>query len=171
MKSRPYVLVSEYVKKKFLSDLYCMPLDGSVTVTVSSTGSKSTKQRGLQHVWYNDIVMSGLGGKYEANDEILDVYCKYRWGIRILTSEAIGPNENFHLGEAYIEYSRIHKANAEKMMWWTKQNIHTEQMSNNQMAQFLTAIRDYYGHEVGVNLADPDEKGWGNLLEIAEVAA
>jgi len=166
MKSQKYVLINEAVKRTFLQDLYCRPIDGSVTVTISKTGSKSSRQRGLQHIWYNDIVMSGLGGEYEANETILDVYCKYRWGIRILLSEPIGPNENDYLADAYIEYVKSNKHNPSKMMWWTGQNIHTEDMSNNQMAQFLTAIRDYYGHEVGVNLTDPDLRGWEGLLEV-----
>ena len=167
MKSQKYILINESVKKLFLRDLYIKPLDGSVTVTISATGSKSARQRGLQHIWYDDIVMSGLGGQHEANEEILDVYCKYRWGIRILTAEPIGPNENDYLTDSYLAYSKANGKDPGKMMWWTAQNIHTEDMSNSQMARFLTAIKENYAIDMGVNLTDPDQRGWDNLLEVA----
>lgn len=167
MKSQRYILINEDVKKRFLRDLYTRPLDGSTTVTISATGSKSARQRGLQHIWYDDIVMSGLGGQYEADEQILDVYCKYRWGIRILTAEPIGPNENDYLTDSYLAYAKVNADDPEKMMWWTRQNIHTEAMSNSQMARFLTAIKEHYGIDLGVNLTDPSMRGWDGLLEVA----
>jgi hypothetical protein len=168
MKAEKYVLINEGVKRRVLQRFHTITLDGSSTITFSATGSKSARQRGLQHIWYDDVVMSGLGGAYESNDEILDLYCKYRWGIRILLSESTGPNENDFLSETYLAYFEKHGKDPARMMWWTAQNIHTEDMSNNQMAQFLTAFRNYYGHEVGVNLTDPDAKGWANLLEMSK---
>jgi len=136
-------------------------------VTISATGSKSARQRGLQHIWYDDIVMSGLGGLHEHNEAILDVYCKYRWGIRILTAEPIGPNENDYLTDSYLAYAKYNSDDPEKMMWWTNQNIHTEAMNTSQMARFLTCIKEYYAIDIGVNLTDPDMRGWGGLLEVA----
>ncbi len=165
MKAQKYILIDEAMKKRFLLDLYTRPLDGSTTVTISATGSKSARQRGLQHIWYNDIVMSGLGSKYEADEDILDVYCKYRWGIRILTADSIGPNENDYLTDSYLTYSKANAKDPDKMMWWTQQNIHTEAMNTSQMAQFLTAIKENYAIDMGVNLTDPDQRGWDNLLE------
>lgn len=164
MKAKKYILINEAVKKTFLLDLYARPLDGSVTVTISATGSKSARQRGLQHIWYGDITLSGLGGYYESNEDILDVYCKYRWGIRILTSEPTGVNENDYLTDAYLAYFEKNGKDPKKMMWWTAQNIHTEDMSQSQMAQFLTAVKNHYD-EMGVNLTDPDARGWEGLLD------
>jgi len=134
MRAKKYILINEAVKKTFLLDLYARPLDGSLTVTLSPTGSKSARQRGLQHIWYNDIVMSGLGGKYEANEDIIDVFCKYKWGIRILTTEQTGVNELDYLTDAYLTYHEKNGKDPKKMMWWTAQNIHTEDMSQSQMA-------------------------------------
>ncbi len=164
MKAKKWILINEAVKKAFLVDLYTKPLDGSITVTVSPTGSKSARQRGLQHIWYNDIVMSGLGGVYEANEDILDVYCKYKWGIRILTTEQTGVNDDDYLTDSFLTYSKANGKDAKKMMWWTSQNIHTEDMSQSQMAQFLTAMKDHYDM-MGVNLTDPDARGWEGLLD------
>lgn len=171
MKARKYVLANQAVKRNFLVDLHALPIDGSITVTLSSTGSKSARQRGLQHIWYDDIVMSGLGGEHESSPEGLDIYCKYRWGIRILTADDIGPNEDSYLAENFSEYSKKYHADPNKMVWWVTQNIHTEDMNTNQMAQFLTEIQRYYAIVVGVNLTDPDEKGWESLLKIAEEKA
>ncbi len=170
MKARKYCIINAQVRNTFLRDFHSLPSDGSTSVVISATGSKSARQRGLQHIWYDDIVMSGLGGEHESTPEKLDLYCKYRWGISILVSVEIGPNLDGHLGDCFMEYSRAHKSSPEKMIWWTMQNIHTEDMDNNQMAQFLTKIQDYYGHEVGVNLTDPAQRGWDSLLKVAEVA-
>lgn len=170
-KNESFCIVNEAVRQKAFNRAKQLPMDGNLTVVLCRTGSKSKKQRGLQHIWYQDIVKSGLGGRLEEDEDILDVACKYRWGIRILISERTGANADGHLEDAYLEQVKLHKNNPAKMMWWTAQMIHTEGMSNNQMAQFLTRIRDHYGYEVGVELTDPDDKGWGNLLEQAEERA
>jgi hypothetical protein len=165
MRAKKFILINEAVKKTFLLELYTKPLDGSVTVTMSPTGSKSARQRGLQHIWYNDIVMSGLGGEHEANEDIIDVFCKYKWGIRILTSEQTGVNDDDYLTDAYLAYHEKNGKDPGKMMWWVAQNIHTEDMSQSQMAQFLTKIKEHYD-EMGVNLTDPDARGWEGLMEM-----
>lgn len=171
MKARKYCIINAAVRQLFLRDFHSAPTDGSVSITISATGSKSARQRGLQHIWYHDIIMSGLGGTHESTEESLDLFCKYKWGIQILTVDEIGPNEDGHLGDAFVEYSLKHKSDPKRMMWWTRQNIHTESMDNNQMAQFLTRIQEHYAHEMGVNLTDPDARGWDSLLKIAEEVA
>ena len=159
MKQMKFIIANAAVRQNVLREIQNIEPDGSMTVTVGSTGSKSSRQRGLQHIWYTDIVRSGLGGKYEEDEEILDLYCKHKWGVRILCED-----DNF--AELFLSYSTQHKSDPGKMKWFVKNHVHTEQMTNNQMAQFLTEIRDHYA-QLGVNLTDPDARGWDKLLEQA----
>jgi len=138
------------------------PLDGSVTVIFQPTRGKSAKQRGLQHLWYRDVVNSGVGGKYEEDEDILDVYCKYRWGIAIATQS------DEYLAELFIYYSRKYGKDPDRMMWWTREHIHTEKFTVTEMATFLTQIQRWYGIRHGVNLTDPDAYGWKGLLEMTD---
>ena len=59
------------------------------------------------------------------------------------------------------------RADRDRMMWFVKTHVHTEQFSKNQMAEFLTMMLEEYS-QLGVNMTDPDSKGWGNLLELSE---
>ena len=169
-KSEKFVLVNADIQRNFIHRMRQLPCDGSITAVLQRTGSKSARQRGLQHIWYSDVVKSGLGGYYESDEDILDIYAKYRWGLRILVTEEIGPNVNGYLSDAWMGYLKENKNDSERMMWWVSMNVHTEDMSQNQMAQFLTEFQNYYGYEIGVELTDPISKGWENLLEQAEVA-
>jgi hypothetical protein len=164
-KSDPYTLVNGNVRNNVMEQLFALPLDGTWAVVFHPVGSKSSRQRGLQHIWYDDILKSGIGGEHESGKDILDLACKYRWGLPIM----IRDDDNF--AELYLAYSKKYKSNPEKMTWFVKHNVHTEQFSQSQMAEFLTSIQNYYGIEKGVNLTDPDQKGWGNLLDYAEKVA
>ena len=37
-----------------------------------------------------------------------------------------------------------------------------------ELAEYLNKFKDHYGLELGVNLSDPDEFGWRNLLKTGE---
>ena len=161
MKAQRYALVNGEVRKNVINDLMDRPIDGTVQVVISGVATKSARQRGLQHIWYGDVVKSGLGGEHESGEDLLDLACKYKWCLPLLI---IGDG-NF--AEVYNGYSKKYKENSDKMLWFVKQFVHTEHLSNNQMASYLTSFRDYYDL-MGVNLTDPDEKGWANLLEQVE---
>ncbi len=161
MKAQRYAIVNGQVRKNAINDIMDRPCDGTVEVIVQGLATKSSRQRGLQHIWYGDVVKSGLGGEHESAEDLLDWACKYKWCLPL----QIQGDENF--AEVYLGYSRKYKSNPEKMKWFVKAFVHTEQLSNNQMASYLTSFRDYYD-EMGVNLTDPDEKGWANLLEQVE---
>jgi hypothetical protein len=161
MKALRFNLVNGDIRKNVINDIMDRPVDGTIMVTISGVADKSARQRGLQHIWYADVVKSGLGGEHESSEDLLDWACKYKWCLPLLI---IGDG-NF--AEVYNGYAKKYKADPEKMKWFVKQFVHTEQLSNNQMAQYLTKFRDHYDM-MGVNLSDPDEKGWNNLLDQVE---
>ena len=164
MKAQRYALVNKQVAKNVVADIMDRPIDGTIEVVVQGLATKSARQRGLQHIWYADVVKSGLGGEHESAEDLLDWACKYKWCLPL----QIQGDGNF--AEVYLGYSKKYKSNPEKMKWFVKAFVHTELLSNNEMASYLTSFRDYYD-EMGVNLTDPDEKGWANLLEQAEEKA
>jgi hypothetical protein len=161
MKALRFNLVNGQIRKNVINDLMDRPVDGTIMVTISGVADKSARQRGLQHIWYADVVKSGLGGEHESSADLLDLACKYKWCLPLMI---IGDG-NF--AEVYNGYSKKYKSDPKKMLWFVKQFVHTEQLSNNEMASYLTSFRDHYD-EMGVNLSDPDEKGWKNLLDQVE---
>lgn len=161
MKAQSFALVNKKVLGNCMSGILEQPVDGTIQVTISQISSKSARQRGLQHIWYNDIVRSGVGDHYDNDKEMLDLKCKYKYGLPMM----IRDDSNF--AELYLAYNKKYGTNSEKMMWFVKTHVHTEQFTQSQMAEFLTSIKDHYAIEVGVNLTDPDQKGWNNLLEYA----
>ena len=52
-----------------------------------------------------------------------------------------------------------------QIMWFVDNHVSTEALDQKQMAEYLTNFKNHYGHDIGVNLTDPDARGWGNLLE------
>lgn len=161
MKAKSYAIVDRQIQKNVINDIMDRPTDGTIQVVISALATKSSRQRGLQHIWYTDVVKSGLGGEHESEEDLLDLACKYKWCLPL----QIQGDENF--AEVYLGYCKKYKSNPEKMLWFVKSFVHTEQLSNNEMASFLTSFRNHYD-EMGVNLTDPDEKGWANLLEQAD---
>lgn len=160
MKTERYALVNGGIAKNVMNRLLDLPYDGTVEVVIQAIGSKSARQRGLQHIWYNDVVKSGIGGEYESGTDILDLACKYRWALPIMV------RDDEYFAEMYLAYSNAWKQDPDRMRWWVKHNVHTEALNKSQMAEFLTMFKDHYT-ELGVNLTDPDERGWSNLLEVA----
>ncbi len=164
MKAESYALVNGQVRKNVVSRLMDLPVDGTVQVTFTGVGTKSARQRGLQHIWYNDIVASGIGDHYDSDKELLDLKCKYKFGLPILI------RDDDMMAELYLAYAKKFKQDSERMMWFVKTHVHTEQFSMSQMAEFLTRIQEEYV-QLGVNLTDPDARGWGNLLDYVEETA
>ncbi len=163
MKAIRFNLVNGDIRKNVINDIMDRPVDGTIMVTISGVADKSARQRGLQWLWHRDIVKSGLGGEHESSEDLLDLACKYQWCLPLMI---IGDG-NF--AEVYNGYAKKYKSDPKKMLWFVKQFVHTEYLSNNEMAQYLTKMRDHYD-EMGVNLTNPDEKGWANLLEMADAA-
>ena len=159
MKAKRYALVNGQIRKNVVNEIMDLPADGTIEVTIAQLRTKSARQRGLQHLWYADVVKSGVGGEHESAEELLDWACKYKWCLPLMI---IGDG-NF--AEVYNGYSKKYKSDPDKMKWFVKQFVHTEQLSNNEMASYLTSFKDYYAIELGVNLTNPDDRGWEGLLD------
>lgn len=161
MKAETYTLISDQVKEHALARIDSLVSDGKIKVTISDAGTKSARQRGLQHVWYRDVVKSGVGGKYEEDEESLDLFAKWKWVRPILI------RENDLFADIFTVFMRDYGTDeagqyqADICRSFTKHWIHTEDLTVNQMAEFLTNFQNYY-LEKGVTLSDPQDR---KLLE------
>lgn len=159
---RPIYLVNENARQKALRQLRAEPVDGTRKVTFSGAKDKSTRQRGLQWIWYGDVVEAGIGGVEEADKNSLHIKAKAMFCLPI----QIRDDDNF--AEIYLAlHNRWHHREEweSKFYWFCDRVVSTEDLNQAQMAEFLTEFKNHYGYELGVELTDPDERGWANLLE------
>lgn len=168
MKAEKFVLVNGIVRNNALKKISCAPLDGSFTLTISSTGDKSSRQRGLQWLWYRDVVLSGVGGNDEADSTRLHLVSKYRWCLPILV------RDDDQFAELWLDYfnkwrNPNKEAHKDRFEWFVDNHVSTERLNQSQMAEYLTAFKDHYCIELGVNLTDPAAKGWEDLLKRDEI--
>lgn len=159
---RPIYLVDDRAKRKALKQLEAEPVDGTRKVTFSGAKDKSTRQRGLQWIWYGDVTKSGIGGADEATENLVHRKSKAVWCLPIL----IRDDDNF--ADLWLQFYRRWQNTSEweaKFEWFIDHHVSTEKLNQAQMAEYLTKFRDHYGFDLGVELTDPDERGWKNLLE------
>lgn len=150
MKSESYRLTSSNVLNTAIIRLKELPCDGKLKLTISDAGSKSSRQRGLQYIWYKDIVSSGIGGRHEENTESLHTACKY-WFAR-----PIFIRDDPFFADLDGMYVQLYGGNSDRMAWWASEQIHTEKLTTSQMGEYLTEIQKYYSGK-GVQLTDPDD--------------
>ena len=158
MRQKPIFLVDERALQTARVALRDAPLDGTVKVTFSSAKDKSARQRGLQYIWYGDVVRSGVGGQNESSEERLHLASKYRWALPILI------RDDDYFAELWLNYFEANQNDPKKLEWFVAHHVSTEALDQSQMAEYLHKFQDYYAHDLGVNLTDPDERGWRNLL-------
>lgn len=159
---KPIYLVDERARNLVAKQLSLEPADGTRKVTFSNAKDKSARQRGLQWIWYGDVVKSGLGGESEADKNELHLASKARWCLPI----EIRDDDNF--AEIYLDFHRrwhMQPEWEEKFRWFCDKVVSTEDLDQSQMAEYLTEFKNHYGYEIGVELTDPDNMGWKNLLE------
>jgi len=152
MKSESYILINSNVLNNAIMRLKELELNGKIQLTISNAGNKSARQRGLQYLWYKDVVNSGIGGKHEETVESLHTACKYWFARPIL----IRDDANF--AELDSIYTQLYNTDAIRMAWFAESQIHTEKLTVSQMAEYLTDFQRYYADK-GVNLTNPDERG------------
>lgn len=157
-------IVSNNARKHAINKVSEIPTDGSMKVTISGAKDKSTRQRGLQWMWYTDVVESGIGGQDEAAKDELHVKAKALFCLPI----QIRDDDNF--AGMYMDFhNRWHGMPQwdAKFWWFCDRVVSTEDLNQAQMAEFLTDFKNYYGYELGIELTDPEARGWANLLESA----
>ena len=157
-------LVNEKAREAAHELLSAQPVDGTMKVTVSGAKDKSARQRGLQWLWYGDVVASGLGGMDESTSDRLHVSAKARWCLPILC------RDDDAFADIYLTYYQKWKDApdwAHRFYWFCDRVVSTEDLNQAQMAEYLKLFQEWYGFEIGVELTDPGKKGWDNLLEVA----
>jgi hypothetical protein len=157
-------LVDERARKTAMGQLMDLPADGSMKVVFSGAKDKSTRQRGLQWLWYGDVVKSGIGGRDEETENRLHLTAKYRWCLPIQV------RDDDYFAALWLSYYEANKHDPRKLEWFVDHHVSTEDLNQAQMAEYLTNFQNYYALELGVNLTDPEEKGWRNLLTYEKAA-
>ena len=160
MKSKPIFLVDDRALQAARVALRDAPLDGTVKVTFSAAKDKSARQRGLQWMWYEDVVKSGVGGTDEADQNRLHLVSKYRWCLPIQI------RDDDHMASLWLDFYQKHSDDAEALEWFVDHHVSTEALDRSQMAEYLTKFQEHYAWDpYNVNLRDPAEFGWRNLLK------
>lgn len=161
---KPIYLVDGKAKAKAIAAVENLEADGTWKVTIAGAKDKSARQRGLQWLWYGDVVKSGIGGAEESEKEDLHIKAKALWCLPI----QIRDDDNF--ASMYLLFhDRWHSTPMwdAKFYWFCDKIVSTEDLNQAQMAEFLTEFKNHYGYDLGVELTDPDSRGWANLLEIS----
>jgi len=150
MKPEKYILRTEADRNEVLKRLLELPCDSKTNVTLSDAGSKSSRQRGLQFMWYGEVAKSGIGGKHEDTKEGVHLVCKFRWALPILR------RDDPFFNDLYEGFLRNHPDNPEAVEWFIDTQVQTEKMTVSQNAEMLTEFQRYY-IDKGVNLTDPED--------------
>lgn len=150
MKAEKFILHTEFIRDNAIARINKIECDGKVMVTISNSGDKSARQRGLQWRWYTDVANAGIGGKHEDTKEGVHLVSKYRWAIPILV------RDDHFFSEIYNAWFEACKNHDERKQWFVENQVHTESFNTSQMAEFLTEFQRHYGQYV--NLTDPQDK-------------
>ena len=157
MKADRFVLINESVRNLCIAKIKDLPVDGKTQVVISAAAGKSTRQRGLQFLWYTNVAKSGMGGRHEESVEACHIASKYRWAIPIFV------RDDEHFSEIYTEWMKMYGDDSDRMFWFADKMVHTEKFTVSQMAEFLTNFQEYYLNH-GFPLVNPDDLG---LLRMA----
>ena len=149
MKAESFTLINNAEKEKAIKFLQSLEANGKLKVVVSSAGTKTARQRGLQYMWYTDVAKAGIGGKHEDTKEGVALLAKWRWAIPIL----IRDDEFF--ADLFAVYRDKWNDDEARMRYFIDVYVHTEQFNTSQMAEFLTEFQNHYSQLV--NLTDPQE--------------
>lgn len=152
MKKEEYILNSQSVLNLAMTRCKSLELDGRTKLTLSDAGNKSARQRALQWLWNTEVSKSGIGGKHEDTKEGVHLVSKYRWAVPIFNRDDV------HFNDLYSIWVQLYGKDPDRMEWFIDNQVHTENFSVSQMAEFLTDFQRHYASN-GVNLTDPNEMG------------
>ncbi|MCP4990491.1 MAG: hypothetical protein GY928_31960 [Colwellia sp.] len=150
MKAKNFYLISDLVRNNAIQAINAAELDGKTKVSVGSAGTKSQRQRGLQHIWYDDVVKSGIGGAMEETHNGVDSFAKRNFAMPIMLQNP-EKYENFLYMVDVLNSENIEFPFA---AYFFHEHCHTEWFDTQEMAEFLTSFQIYYTNQ-GVNLSDP----------------
>ena len=155
MKAKVFYLVSLEALSNAVAFITKTIPDGSIKVTVSDAGSKSGKQRGLQWMGYDDVVLSGIGDKYCDTKENVHLVAKYRFAIPIFV------RDDSLFADLYMMWCNKYENSEDKekrMLYFVDQCVSTEKFNISQMAEFLTEFRNDCLSK-GISLREPEFQG------------
>lgn len=155
MKAESFCLINKNVRNNAIMRINELECNGKLKITISNSGSKSGKQRSLNWKWNDEVARSGKGGKHEDTKTGVHMVAKYRWAIPILQ------RDDPLFADLYGLWVKLYGKNQERMLWFVSEQVHTENMTVHQVAEFLTDFQRYYSG-LGIELTNPDDKG---LLE------
>lgn len=154
MKAKSYYLISDQIANNACDDIQSRPRDGKTKVTISGAAKKSDRQRGLQWVWYKDVVDSGIGGDMEETTKKVSILAKLLFGLPIMRANVEKYEEFIDL---YLTVNQAKAMDEKAMHFFIHNSMHTEWFDTSEMAQFLTAFQVYYLNK-GATLSDPMDK-------------
>lgn len=152
MKAETFYLKSKSVINNAIARILEIEPDGKIQVTISNTGTKSARQRGLDWQWNTDISLAGIGGKHEDCKNGVHLVCKYRFAVPILC------RDDTFFSNLYEGWLNNHKGDEVAILWFVEHHVLTEALTVSQMAEYLTDKQRYY-LDKGVNLTDPEFRG------------
>jgi len=152
VKQESYILANDNVRNNLIMRIKEIECNGKTKVTISGSGTKTARQRSLQFLWYTEVANSGLGGKHEDTKDGVHLIAKYRWAIPIFNRDDV------HFNDLYSIWIQLYGKDPERMEWFVDNQVHTEDFSVSQMAEYLTDFQRYYADKE-VNLTNPDEQG------------
>ncbi len=162
MKAKSYILLNDHIVNNLILDIRSRQLDGKTKVNISAAANKSARQRGLQHIWYEDVVKSGVGGIDEESHKSVSIKAKRDFAMHIIF---MNPEKYEDFLYLYNELSRSNGWDrAGFISYFYDKHLHTEWFDTQEMAKFLTYFQVHYS-DLGVNLSDPiDHKllKWNN---------
>ena len=154
MKAKHYFLTSLEEIKKVSNRLLEIIPDGKIKVTFSDAGSKSSKQRGLDWMWTEDICKAWIGtgsGNFDTKEDT-HLYCKWHYAIPIFQRDDADFSDLFDL------FKSRYGGDPDKMRFFVKEHVSTEKFNVSQMAEYLTEKQNHFTRE-GVMLREPEFRG------------
>ena len=158
MKAETYYMTSLQVIGNCVARIAKIMPEEKLQVTVSNIGTKSSRQRGLQWMGYDDVVLAGIGDRYCDTKENVHLVAKYRFAIPILVRDDTFFSDLYTMWCNKYEYAEDKE---KRMMYFVDHYVSTEKLSVSQMAEFLTQFRNDCLKK-GIALRDPVFQG---LLE------
>ena len=149
-KSKQYYLLTELIRDNAIAQIKALPLDGKTKVSITAAANKSDRQRGLQWVWYGDVVKSGVGGIEEETTKSVSIKAKRNFAMPVIFKNP----EKYECFLMLYEIVKPHLPDPKFNDDFYHNHLHTEWFDTNEMAEFLTAFEDYY-RQRGVDLSDP----------------
>jgi hypothetical protein len=150
MKAKTYSIVTLSDIQKAVSAVAGILPDGKTEVVIKNAGSKSSKQRGLDWIWNDDICKALIGtgsGHFDSKDDVHD-YCKWYFAIPIFQRDDDFFSDLFDL------FKSKYGSDQNKMRIFVRDHVSTERFSTSQMAEYLTEKQNHFTSQ-GVELTDP----------------